>query len=125
MSKKVEIPRKELETLTKWMSIEKIAERYKCHTVTVQKLMKEYGIKPPQIKERIEEKKEPEHHKSKKNRPFCKTCQYQGKLGADSIPCCDYMFVTGHMRNSDPETCDKYVKGRRQQTNNILYARRK
>ena len=124
MSRKVEIPKHELETLTKWMSIEKIAERYKCHTVTVQRLMKEYGIKPPQIKNRMVEEK-PSSEKQTKKRPYCNTCQYQGKLGADSLPCCDYLFVTGHRRNCDPEVCDKYVPGRRQQTNNILYARRK
>ena len=124
MSRKIVIPKSELETLTKWMSIEKIAERYKCHPVTVSALMKEYGINPNRQKERPEEVKKVAEVKEKR-RPFCKTCKYRGSLGADSLSCCDYMYVTGHSRKSDPEFCDKYEEGKRQQTNNLLYARRK
>lgn len=124
MSKKIVIPKEELETLTKWLSMEKIAERYKCSMTTVATLMKGYGIKPNSQKEKPPEVKKVQEIKEKK-RPLCKSCKYQGRIGADSFPCCDYLFVTGHMRNSDPETCDKYEKGTRMQTNNILYARRR
>ena len=121
--KKIEIPKEELETLCKWMSKEKIADRYRCHVVTIERIMREYGINPPIAKERP--KDEPKPEPKERRRPLCPTCQYRGTLGADNSPCCDYLFVTGHRRNSDPGFCDKYEKGTRKQTNNILYARRK
>lgn len=41
----------------------------------------------------------------------CKTCKYRS---ADNIAGnCDYILMTGHMRNCDPEHCDKYEKGKR------------
>lgn len=43
----------------------------------------------------------------------CLDCQYRAQDQA--VNNCDYILITGHMRNCDPKRCDKYVKGKRLQ----------
>lgn len=42
----------------------------------------------------------------------CEGCMYRGYFG--SMPCCDYIFITGHMRPCPPgELCEVKVLGER------------
>lgn len=44
-------------------------------------------------------------------RKQCKSCKYRGKI--QSINGCDYIYLTGKMRNCSPKECDKYEQGKR------------
>lgn len=55
---------------------------------------------------------------AKKKRPAykerCDRCKYHMKLGHEKThmsTVCGYILATGHMRNSDPEVCDKFDEG--------------
>lgn len=39
----------------------------------------------------------------------CKKCNYVGSCGSSGEVTCDYILITGHMRNSSFEDCDKYL----------------
>lgn len=52
--------------------------------------------------------------KEVRDRERCKTCRYRQRLGHNVYSMstiCGYSTFTGKMRNSSPETCDKYERG--------------
>lgn len=110
--RKIEIPKKELETLTTWMSIERIAERYGVSYATISKLMKEYKIEPNRYKNVA--KKKQTIQEQKKDRELCKTCRFQGRFGTEQ--CCDYILIIKQQRGCDPAECTRYEKGARERS---------
>lgn len=58
--------------------------------------------------------------KSKVNVPSkCKTCKYRASNFKHYT--CDYLLLTGSMRNCDANNCTKYKKGDRIKVNNFKY----
>ena len=44
----------------------------------------------------------------------CKKCVYRGNLGTDVI--CNYILVTGHMRKSNIDKCERFIAGKQRKT---------
>ena len=45
---------------------------------------------------------------------YCKGCKWYGSLcsGSSGIPCCDYTFYTGRIRENPPKTCEVKEAGK-------------
>lgn len=58
-------------------------------------------------------RKEKEAHSFNGDRHLCRTCKYRAS-GARSD--CDYIIHTGNERGCNPEVCNKYERGKRNET---------
>lgn len=76
------------------LTVQEIAARLKCSVSTVYKAIKQTGIEPDA--DAITTKED------------CSRCIYSGKLDGDIY--CNYLCITGHMRNCSARACNVIVR---------------